>query len=378
MEDDEDEEGEATQNLRKELEDFVVLTKFDNKLLASLLLPPLEYYEGDSAIVALPMIWLINVGTQLANILASAVVANPKAACGMAAKAFLEQQGKSSQFFVLEGYKGKGKAKALLGDSKQMGAKQSFKSTELVDSDSDEDEEEDRVRVIKKKCEHVEELTGARKRKEIIELEDEVEIVAPKTPAAGPLHQISKPMVLIPSMPKPIPKLIVALASPVDGPSTAPIVPSSGPKSAAATALSKPTPVKSAASAIKGGFISKDPFMVRRFKLAGTEESGVLIINQVTEVLATQETLNENNKDSNDNEDCKGDDDDSNDDAVMDVDSAKCPEETRPMAPTKAMVTKVEAPVPVPLTKPKRMPFFKLYCTDKHVPFLPSGLQVLV
>ncbi|KAG6898660.1 hypothetical protein C0995_008922 [Termitomyces sp. Mi166 len=133
MEDDEDEEGEATQKLRKELKDFVVLTK--------------------------------------------------------AAKAFLEQQGKLSQFFVLEGYKGKGKAKALLGDSEQMGAKQSFKSTELVDSNSDENEEEDRVCVIKKiKHEHVEEPTGARKRKETIELEDEVEIVVPKTPAAGPLH----------------------------------------------------------------------------------------------------------------------------------------------------------------------------------------------
>ncbi|KAG6893305.1 hypothetical protein C0995_001005, partial [Termitomyces sp. Mi166 len=47
MEDDKDEEGEATQKLRKELEDFVVLTKFDNKLLASLLPPPSEYYEGD-------------------------------------------------------------------------------------------------------------------------------------------------------------------------------------------------------------------------------------------------------------------------------------------------------------------------------------------
>ncbi|KAG6859629.1 hypothetical protein C0995_006423, partial [Termitomyces sp. Mi166 len=47
MEDDKDEEGEATQKLRKELEDFVVLTKFDNELLASLLLPPSEYYKGD-------------------------------------------------------------------------------------------------------------------------------------------------------------------------------------------------------------------------------------------------------------------------------------------------------------------------------------------
>ncbi|KAG6859652.1 hypothetical protein C0995_006200 [Termitomyces sp. Mi166 len=96
-------------------------------------------------------------------------------------------------FFVLEGYKGKRKAKALLGDSEQAGAKQSFKSMELVDSDSDE-EEEDRVCIIKKvKHEHIEEPTGARKRKEIIELDKEVEIVAPKTPVAGPLHQTSKP-----------------------------------------------------------------------------------------------------------------------------------------------------------------------------------------
>ncbi|KAG6871772.1 hypothetical protein C0995_000245 [Termitomyces sp. Mi166 len=47
MEDDEDKEGEATQTLRKELEDFVVLTKFDDKLLVSLLPPPSEYYERD-------------------------------------------------------------------------------------------------------------------------------------------------------------------------------------------------------------------------------------------------------------------------------------------------------------------------------------------
>ncbi|KAG6881424.1 hypothetical protein C0995_001931, partial [Termitomyces sp. Mi166 len=87
------------------------------------------------------------------------------------AKAFLEQQGKLSQFFVLEDYKGKGKAKALLGDFEQAGT-----------NDSDK-EEEDRVCVIKKvKHEHVEELTGAKKRKEIIELDEEVEIVAPKTP----------------------------------------------------------------------------------------------------------------------------------------------------------------------------------------------------
>ncbi|KAG6894091.1 hypothetical protein C0995_015052, partial [Termitomyces sp. Mi166 len=49
MEDDNDNE-EATQKLRKELEDFMVLTTFDNKLLASLLLPPSEYFKGDSGL----------------------------------------------------------------------------------------------------------------------------------------------------------------------------------------------------------------------------------------------------------------------------------------------------------------------------------------
>ncbi|KAG6859704.1 hypothetical protein C0995_005318 [Termitomyces sp. Mi166 len=59
---------------------------------------------------------------------------------------------------------------------------------------------------------------------------------------------------------------------------------------------------------------------------------------------------------------------------TMDVDSAKRPEETWPVALTKTLVTEVKAPAPVLLTKPKRTPFFKLYCTDEHVPFLPSGL----
>ncbi|KAG6859463.1 hypothetical protein C0995_008288, partial [Termitomyces sp. Mi166 len=47
MEENKDEEGETAQKLRKELENFVVLTKFDNNLLASLLLPPTEYYKED-------------------------------------------------------------------------------------------------------------------------------------------------------------------------------------------------------------------------------------------------------------------------------------------------------------------------------------------
>ncbi|KAG6859672.1 hypothetical protein C0995_005868 [Termitomyces sp. Mi166 len=118
-------------------------------------------------------------------------------------------------------------------------------------------------------------------------------------------------------MPKPVPKLIIALASPVAGPSTVPIVPSSAPKPAVAAALSKPMPVKSARPAIKA---------VRQFKLAGTEESGVLIINQATEVPATQGTMQ---SEESSNEDGQGDDDNSNDDDVaMDVNSAKHPEET--------------------------------------------------
>ncbi|KAG6883813.1 hypothetical protein C0995_011498 [Termitomyces sp. Mi166 len=47
MEDDNDDE-ETAQKLRKELEEFVALTTFDDKLLASLLPPPSEYFEGDS------------------------------------------------------------------------------------------------------------------------------------------------------------------------------------------------------------------------------------------------------------------------------------------------------------------------------------------
>ncbi|KAG6880940.1 hypothetical protein C0995_003665, partial [Termitomyces sp. Mi166 len=49
MEDDDDNE-EMAQKLRKELEEFIAPTTFDNKLLASLLLPPSEYFEGDSGL----------------------------------------------------------------------------------------------------------------------------------------------------------------------------------------------------------------------------------------------------------------------------------------------------------------------------------------
>ncbi|KAG6882340.1 hypothetical protein C0995_001988, partial [Termitomyces sp. Mi166 len=81
--------------------------------------------------------------------------------------------------------------------------------------------------------------------------------------------------------------------------------------------------------------------MVRRFKLAGTEESGALIINQVTEVPVTQGTLH---SDESGDEDAVGNNDDSDDDdGAMNIDSTKQPEETRPVAPIKT-VTEVKAP----------------------------------
>ncbi|KAG6871353.1 hypothetical protein C0995_005691, partial [Termitomyces sp. Mi166 len=349
MEDD-DNDKEATQKLRKELEDFVVPTTFDNKLLASLLLPPSEYFEGDSRLPRGAKI----LGGQKGDITlvlpaTRALVLEKNGAMhsclwnGVGVRTQKKHPALAALVMAKHGYKGKGKAKALLEDSEPTGAKRSFKSRELVDSDSDEEDEEDRVHMIKKiKREHIEKLTGAKRRKEIMELDEEVEIVASKIPAAGPLCLTSKPIVLVPSVSKFIPKLIVTLASPVAGPSTVPIVSSSTPKPAAAAALFKPAPAKSASPAIKGGFIFRDPFMVRQFKLVGTEESGVLIINQVTEVPATQGTLH---SEESGNEDTEGDNDNSNSsDVAMNVDSTKQPKETWPVAPTKTTVTEVEVP----------------------------------
>ncbi|KAG6896098.1 hypothetical protein C0995_011753 [Termitomyces sp. Mi166 len=168
-------------------------------------------------------------------------------------------------------------------------------------------------------------------------------------------------------MSKYVPKPIISLASPVAGPSTAPITSRSAPKpaAAAAAALSKPA-CKICWSYCKGG----------QFKLAGTEESGALIINQAMEVPATQGTLH---SDESGDEDAIGDDDDGNgddDDGAMNVDSAKQPEETQLVAPIK-MVTEAPAAAVAPAlpTKPPRTPFLKLHCTAEHFPYLPSGLQ---
>ncbi|KAG6880944.1 hypothetical protein C0995_003653, partial [Termitomyces sp. Mi166 len=47
---DDDNDEETAQKLRKELEEFVAPTTFDDKLLASLLPPPSEYFKGDSGL----------------------------------------------------------------------------------------------------------------------------------------------------------------------------------------------------------------------------------------------------------------------------------------------------------------------------------------
>ncbi|KAG6873398.1 hypothetical protein C0995_016209 [Termitomyces sp. Mi166 len=237
VEEDDDNEDEATQMLRKELENFVVP---------------------------------ITCGQCVAN--------NMAEEC----------------WYLTEGFKGKGKSKALITKSEQTGAKRAFKSKETVASDSNKEEEEERVCMIKKiKHKHVKELIGVSKRKEVgLQM-----AVASKTPMAGPLCSISEPVVLIPSMPKSVPKVSVVLTTPVAGPSTLQTILSSVPKTIATAP--KPVSVMSTGKlAIEGGSVIKDPFMVRQFKLVGIEESGTPIINQATEVSsgkvagdAMQETL---------------------------------------------------------------------------------------
>ncbi|KAG6859123.1 hypothetical protein C0995_011335 [Termitomyces sp. Mi166 len=164
MEDDND-DNETAQKLRKELEEFVAPTTFDDKLLVSLLPPPSEYFEGDSGLPrgakilggrkgditlvspATRMLVLekngtcdrciadnmadhcwyptgerpcwhcyckskgclwngVSVRTQKKRPPLAAFVVAKCMKLVQAAKAFLEQQGKPSQFFILEGYKG--------------------------------------------------------------------------------------------------------------------------------------------------------------------------------------------------------------------------------------------------------------------------------
>ncbi|KAG6870867.1 hypothetical protein C0995_010021, partial [Termitomyces sp. Mi166 len=148
MEDDDNKE-EATQKFRKELEDFIVATTCDH-CIADNMADHCWYPTGERPCwhcycKSKGCLWNgVSVRTQKKCLPLSVLVVAKHVKLVQAAKAFLEGQGKSSQFFVLEGYKGKRKAKALLGDSEQAGAKQSFKSMDLVDSDSDKEEEEDK------------------------------------------------------------------------------------------------------------------------------------------------------------------------------------------------------------------------------------------
>ncbi|KAG6897562.1 hypothetical protein C0995_010328 [Termitomyces sp. Mi166 len=380
MEEDEDEE-EVIQRYKQELADFVVPTTFNDKLLASLLPLPMEYYVGDVGLLCsakisggrkgeimlvLPMtralvlskngtcnccladnmanhcwyptgerpcwhcyhklkgcMWKgVGVRTQLKWSLASVLVLGKCIKLVQAAKAFLEWQGKPLQFFVLEGYKGKGKVKALLGDS-SAGSKHLFKLRD-VDSDSKVEEEEDQVHKIKRiKREHVEKkLTSARTCQETADL-DEVKIVEPRAPVAGPLCLASKPIVWVPHVPRPISRSIVTLVSPVTG------------------------------------------------------SSSLLVVNQASKVPDTQGTLR---SDKSSEEEAPGDEDDSNGDdhAARDDDSARHSEGTQSAA-LRTVISEVKAPVSAPTllfsagdhTKSNRFCSPILYCQPRS--FLAAG-----
>ncbi|KAG6870889.1 hypothetical protein C0995_009850, partial [Termitomyces sp. Mi166 len=221
----------------------------------------------------------VGVRTQLKQSLAGMLVLAKHVKLVQVAKAFLEQQGKPLQFFVLEGYKGRGKVKALLGDS-GAGSKCSFKLRN-VDSNSEVKEEEDRVHKIKRiKRKHVEKkLTGANL--------DEVKIVEPRVPVAGPSRLASKPIIWVPHAPRPISRLMLVL--PVVGPSS------------------------------------------------------LLVVNQASEVPDMQGTLH---SDKSSEEDTPGnkDDSNSNDHATRDDDSTRRSEGAQ-SAVLRTVISEVEAPV---------------------------------
>ncbi|KAG6859676.1 hypothetical protein C0995_005806 [Termitomyces sp. Mi166 len=81
---------------------------------------------------------------------------------------------------------------------------------------------------------------------------------------------------------------------------------------------------------------SKDPFIVRHFRLTDTEESGMLIINQATEIPA-RNLRSDDNTGNEDNEDNKGEDDgddngdggDDDDSGAMDVDTSGLVEDAK-------------------------------------------------
>ncbi|KAG6870988.1 hypothetical protein C0995_009227 [Termitomyces sp. Mi166 len=292
---DEDEE-EAIQRYKQELVDFIVPTTCDY-CLADNMADHCWYPTGKCLCwrcyhKSKGCMWKgVGIRTQPKRLLAGMLVLAKHIKLVQVAKAFLEQQGKPSQFFVLEGYKGKGKAKALLGDS-GAGSKRLFKLRD-VDSNSKAEEEEDWVHEIKRiKRKHVEKkLTGARMRKKTTDL-DEVEIVEPRAPVAGPLCLASKSIVWVPCAPRPISRSIVTPVLPVAGPSSS------------------------------------------------------LVVNQASEVPDMQGTLHSNESSE---EDAPGnkDDSDGNDHATRDDDSARHSEGTQ-SAVLRTVISEVKAPVSAP------------------------------
>ncbi|KAG6883575.1 hypothetical protein C0995_012080, partial [Termitomyces sp. Mi166 len=127
-EDDEDKEGEATQKLRKELEDFMILTKCYH-CIANNLADQCWYPTGKRPCwhccrKSKGCLWNgVGIRMQKKCPPLSVLIIAKHVKLVQVAKVFLKQHGKSSQFFILEGYKGKGKAKALLDESEQTGAK---------------------------------------------------------------------------------------------------------------------------------------------------------------------------------------------------------------------------------------------------------------
>ncbi|KAG6870508.1 hypothetical protein C0995_012524, partial [Termitomyces sp. Mi166 len=222
-----DDKDETTCKLQQELEDFVVLPTLDDKQLAMLLLPPSEFFE---------------------------------------------KNGKLLGSFVLEGFKSKRKSKAIVAET--TGTKHAFKSRKTVNSDSDKEEKE-RAHVIKKiKHELIDELVEKGKGKKVEKIQM---MVVPKVLVAGPpCSTPSKPVVLIStSTSKSIVKVSIT-------PSTAPMTP-------VKSVVPVKAPTFTVAPATKPAeqvTVTKDSFMLRHFKLAGTEENGALIINQATEVSA--------------------------------------------------------------------------------------------
>ncbi|KAG6900990.1 hypothetical protein C0995_002801 [Termitomyces sp. Mi166 len=109
----------------------------------------------------------------------------------------------------------------------------------------------------------------------------------------------------------------------------------------------------------KGASVAKDPFMVRCFKLAGIEESGVLIINQAMEVPASKVVGTDTQKTfrSYDNTGDDGNGDGIEDGGAMDADASGlvsnvkflellCLEEALQRMLMEAMMIKDVEPVP--------------------------------